>query len=284
MQMRNDGVTCTFINGIQEVLALDIGNDTMVLPLTSTALSAFPGISRSHVGLGNLLFVPSHTCRTVTFHEAFSAVVLSIGDDLRRRIRLVSQSARNSLPDCARLIGSRAPIVAMLQMIRRLAAVGEITNPACLLSVAQLLLHETLVTWDQPLARDAPRVRSLDPRIVAKVDRYIERNMEEHVDLETMARLAGMSRYHFLRTFKQATGMSPLQYVIAKRIDRAQKMLRESNEPIAEVAYAVGFSSQSHLTSAFRRQLGTTPGAFRRKSHPASPVPPLAAPHLAQSA
>lgn len=284
MNKINDQVTCSFVQGRRGILPLLGELDTLILPQSPTSVSAFPGIGISQIGSGSLLFIPAATCNAVSFHESYSAVVLSIDPGLRRRIALATPSPARNLPASAQILNRRSAVVAMLQVVRHLAAIGEIENSACLASIAQLLLHETLIAWEETPPGDRTRVKALDPQIVARIDRYIEQNMEEHVDLGFMARLAGMSRYHFLRTFKEATGFSPLQYVIAKRVDRAQQLLSKSSEPIAEVAYAVGFSSQSHFTSAFKRQLGTTPGAFRRRWHPRSSAQEMNSADLAQRA
>jgi len=86
---------------------------------------------------------------------------------------------------------------------------------------------------------------------------------EEDVALGAIAGAVGMSYYHFSRSFKQAMGASPNNYLIERRIERAKKLLSETGLPIAEVALRVGFASQSHFTSTFRRLAGRTPKSFR---------------------
>ena len=72
-----------------------------------------------------------------------------------------------------------------------------------------------------------------------------------------------MSPYHFARLFKQATGVSPRQFVIRRRIEAAKILLAARRLSIGEVALAVGFCSQSHFTTSFRRSTGITPGHYR---------------------
>jgi AraC family transcriptional regulator len=79
-----------------------------------------------------------------------------------------------------------------------------------------------------------------------------------------MAAVANLSPYHFARQFKAATGLAPHQYVISRRIERAQDLLRTDDElGLAEVALRVGFSDQSKFSFHFKRIVGVTPRQFR---------------------
>ena len=82
-----------------------------------------------------------------------------------------------------------------------------------------------------------------------------------------MAAVAHLSVYHFARQFRAATGLPPHQYVIARRVKRAQQLLQASADlPLAEVAACVGFSDQSQFCRHFKRLVGVTPGQFRTPS------------------
>jgi AraC family transcriptional regulator len=101
-------------------------------------------------------------------------------------------------------------------------------------------------------------------RSIARVIDYIETNIDRDLDLATLAGVATMSVYHFARRFKETAGMSPHAYVLSRRIRRAREMLDRGEISLAHVAVACGFSSQAHFTTAFRRDLGVTPGEYRR--------------------
>jgi AraC family transcriptional regulator len=73
-----------------------------------------------------------------------------------------------------------------------------------------------------------------------------------------------MSVYHFARRFKETVGESPHAYVLSRRLARAQHMLRRRDSSLVDVAAACGFSSQAHLTTAFRNAFGATPNTYRR--------------------
>ena len=82
--------------------------------------------------------------------------------------------------------------------------------------------------------------------------------------LEEMAGDAGVTPSHFCRVFRKATGMSPHQYVMKAKLERAQQMLAQSQMHLSSIAECLGFTSQSHFTRSFRQFTGKTPSEFRR--------------------
>jgi AraC family transcriptional regulator len=100
-------------------------------------------------------------------------------------------------------------------------------------------------------------------RSLQRVISYINANLQEALSLPELARIAKLSPHHFATAFKASTGTSPHRYVIERRLERARDLLRRNQYSISEIAYAVGFSSQSHLTAHFRQTAGLTPRGFR---------------------
>ena len=107
----------------------------------------------------------------------------------------------------------------------------------------------------RPNARSRQRVLS--------VARHIEETYDQPHTLKSLAAMACLSRHHFLRLFKQVTGESPNQYVIATRLRAAADMLIETRMPIAEVAFASGFRDLSHFNNRFRAVFGCAPRRWR---------------------
>jgi transcriptional regulator of acetoin/glycerol metabolism len=103
----------------------------------------------------------------------------------------------------------------------------------------------------------------LSPGAMRRVRDYVEANLSDSIDLATLAAVAGLSIHHFAREFKQSAGVAPHHYLIQKRVERAQHMLAHTNLSLSEIAYAVGFSDQSHLARHFRQILSLTPRQFR---------------------
>ena len=83
--------------------------------------------------------------------------------------------------------------------------------------------------------------------------------------LAALAEAAGYSKAHFVRLFRRTTGTSPHRYVLLWRLEQAKGLIEGSRLPLAEVATATGFASQSHLNSAFVKAYGCTPGHLRRR-------------------
>ena len=93
---------------------------------------------------------------------------------------------------------------------------------------------------------------------------FVQAHLGQDVSLEALAQQTGFSPYHFARLFRQTTGESPHQFVLRQRIEQAQRLLNETDLPLAHVALESGFANQSHLTQTFKRFLGLTPRAYRQ--------------------
>jgi len=103
------------------------------------------------------------------------------------------------------------------------------------------------------------------PRAVAEAARFIQENYARDVSLSDIAEAVHLSPFHVARLFKQALGVSPHQYLIQVRVHSARSLLSAGSgeRSLAEVASAVGFADQSHLTRHFKRLLGVTPKQLR---------------------
>ena len=104
----------------------------------------------------------------------------------------------------------------------------------------------------------------LASRPLMRVIEYINEHLRDELSLVELSKIAKLSPHHFAAAFKASTGISPHDYVIERRIDRARDLLRQKDKTISEIALAVGFSNQSHLTANFRRTMGMTPRKFRQ--------------------
>ncbi|MBE9066807.1 helix-turn-helix transcriptional regulator [Leptolyngbya cf. ectocarpi LEGE 11479] len=127
-------------------------------------------------------------------------------------------------------------------------------------TLCTLLLHNLMVgLYNQ--YEDIPSQLS-SPSIKLVCD-YIEENLAQNISLKELACLANMDQYRFSRSFKAKMGVSPYAYVLERRIASARKLIENSQLSLAEIAYDTGFSSQSHMTTTFKKRLGITPGVLR---------------------
>jgi transcriptional regulator GlxA family with amidase domain len=92
---------------------------------------------------------------------------------------------------------------------------------------------------------------------------HVDRHYREPLDLDGLASVAGVSKYHFARSFEAAYGETPMRYLCRRRIERAQDLLRNANLTVTEVCVAVGFSSLGSFSTRFSRLVGEGPAAYR---------------------
>lgn len=100
----------------------------------------------------------------------------------------------------------------------------------------------------------------LPKEALRRIRDYVHEHLDSEITLEALAALVHLSPYHFARKFKEATGLPPYQYVLQYRVEQAQTLLTAGKHSISEVAQAVGFASQSHLTRHIKHAFGVTPG------------------------
>lgn len=156
------------------------------------------------------------------------------------------------------------PDIAPQRIHERLTALNEcLFSPvadedketALLLFVGDLFASGRAGAMQRDARPDVQRMRA--------VMSMIERRYAEALSLDELARAAGMSRYHFVRTFSRAAGMTPHAWQIDLRIQRARKLL-DDGMTLAETALQLGFSDQSHFQREFKRRVAATPGEYQR--------------------
>jgi AraC family transcriptional regulator len=98
-----------------------------------------------------------------------------------------------------------------------------------------------------------------------RVLEYINTHLEQDIELADLAEVADMSQCYFASLFKQAMGISPWQYVMQRRVERAKDLLGQCNNSILDIALQCGFNSQSHFTQQFRKFTGVTPKIYQSR-------------------
>jgi len=109
------------------------------------------------------------------------------------------------------------------------------------------------------------RASARDERRISEVLRYIELHAADLLDLDMLAGIAIMSKYHFLRTFRHIVGMTPYQFLLSVRMRRAAVRLATSSEPVSTIAFDTGFGDLSTFNGRFRDVFGMSPTEYRRR-------------------
>jgi transcriptional regulator GlxA family with amidase domain len=160
-------------------------------------------------------------------------------------------SAPNSLPDAASRI---------LDEVR-----GALPHDLAAASISAARLASLL--------RESVEVPSMRP-VISKggLASWQERKVREHIDtsldsqilVDDLADLVSLSAAHFCRAFKKSFSDTPHAYIVQRRVERAQELMRGTRSPLSQIALDCGFADQTHLSKLFRRLTGRTPNAWRR--------------------
>lgn len=197
--------------------------------------------------------------RSFAFEERRLQSGISLWDLFERDVALFRPGYGNDMITCLVLAGSDEAFPAIVTPPFRAPSVRRsLVNASQYARPRGEMLGSLQSIVPQPRARGG-----LPPGVIRRVHEYVETHLSENVDLPVLAGVARLSTYHFAREFKQSTGTTPHHYVINKRVERAQDMLARTNYSLAEIALAVGFADQSHLSRHFRQIVGSTPREFR---------------------
>ncbi|MBV8884197.1 MAG: helix-turn-helix domain-containing protein [Chroococcidiopsidaceae cyanobacterium CP_BM_RX_35] len=196
------------------------------------------------------------------------------GDDHYLQIRIASrfiqQVAREALsmnPDQLELVPefrTRNPHIESIGML--LLAELKQENLGSKLYIESLanvfvvhLLRQYAAAKPEPLMYEG----GLPQHQLLQVLDYINDHLDQDIKLADLAALLDMSQFHFSHLFKQAIGISPYQYLLQQRIERAKQLLKQTDQSIMDIALLCGFNSHSHLSKQFRQLTGVTPRAYR---------------------
>ena len=94
---------------------------------------------------------------------------------------------------------------------------------------------------------------------LTKAKNFIDQDVSRKVDIDTLAKEAGLSKFHFFRCFKNAFGLSPYQYLLKQRLERSMQLLSEGNWQVTEVAYEVGFNDVYSFSKSFKKYFKACP-------------------------
>jgi AraC family transcriptional regulator len=207
-----------------------------------------------------LIFVPAGLC----FREwqeprgLMSAIYLHLNPDTA----LIHDEERVHSPACApRLFFESTALWQTALKLRGLIETGPTASPLYAEALAVVLLHELLDSGRVSAPRAHGGLAYSQRRTVLE---YIEEHFAHEISLSTLASLAQLSPYHFLRAFKESFGVTPHRYHVQKRIERAKELIADHNLSLLQIAIELGFAEASSFSLAFRKMAHMTPSAYRR--------------------
>lgn len=217
-------------------------------------------------GPGTVNFTPANVGVTWDASEAARIIVMHIPDAFLSRVIAENWGVEPRGVQILPQFLTRDPVIEAV--VTRLALEARGGSPSGRLyaeRASEFVAHHLIHSYSSLSAPPRPFSGGLPARGLKDVLDYIEASLEQPIALRRLATLAGVSVRHFERAFRQATGVPPHAYVLGKRVAAARHLLiSQPRLAIQEIAARVGFSSASHLASAFRRQTGYSPKAFRR--------------------
>lgn len=157
----------------------------------------------------------------------------------------------------------------MERMISQLQSETDACNPQGSLYSDQILhaVAAQLVSQAGQTPKRPARVRRLSSREIDLVVQQMDADLENRLTLDDLASPLNMTVYQFARAFQHTMGETPYRYLLLRRVARAQAMINDPRLSLAEISYACGFSNQAHMTTAFGKYAGYSPGAARRAAN-----------------
>ncbi|MFK4727340.1 AraC family transcriptional regulator [Bradyrhizobium niftali] len=134
--------------------------------------------------------------------------------------------------------------------------------------LTDLLATRLLAAHTGSPATFRPAIGGLSPKVLGRAIERLRSDSDADLSLAALASDAGLSRFHFCRAFKESTGLSPHAWLRQHHLEQAMKMLRDTDDSIASIAAALGYSSQTAFAAAFRKLTGESPTDWRRRILP----------------
>lgn len=151
-------------------------------------------------------------------------------------------------------------------MLRDALDGDDISSGVMFEAMSRVLLVKLLQRYGKRPPEDVALSSRFTSAHYHRVLAHIRSRLDKTISVEELAREAGMSASHFSRVFKETMGSTPMQYVLAYRIEQAIKMMADPALPLGEVALACGFSDQAHFSRSFKQVTGQTPRQFRAQA------------------
>lgn len=208
---------------------------------------------------GQLWYIPKNTYQNIQSEHSGEMLYMRCGDTLQNRFKEEVGSVQILMEPTDQSPAQQSSRQLSALMFGYLASNG-IGGRMYAESLAALLISEVMV---QSVEHKQQSPYGLSRKSLNTVFEYVGSNLNRDLSLIRLAEIAGVSVFHFSRMFKQDVGVSPHQYVLQERADRARCLVRDTRTSYVEIARTTGFTSQSHMGNVFRKTLGISPNRYR---------------------
>lgn len=217
---------------------------------------------QQQVRTGHVCILPANLPHEVILERKYESIVIDFKPEFVDRIadELTSQNV-----EIVEQWAARDPLIKQLGIDLRREFHQQPPRTVYVESAIQVLANHLVRNYSSNPVAVEDITAKLTPKQLQQAIDYIRDRLAEDITLSELADVVKMSQYRFARAFKQSTGMPPHQYLLSQRIDRAQQLLTDPQLSISDISYQLGFASQSHFTSTFRRFTTVTPNVYRKE-------------------
>src|SRR5882757_9314700 len=263
------GISTTIRRPLLDVVEISTAGGQWIVPAMqevslAMALSDFSatwqvsrGVRSESFSVGTVAICELDRTRTFETRETANFAVVLLRNEALEQIRQENRQIKAELQ--AHDVLQDRTLQQLMEILVREQRQGLPSNSLFLDGIAVALASHLMHRYTSGLSAETNLRGGLTPAILRRSIEF----MEEHLENE-LAREAGLSASHFLRSFRQSTGKTPYQFLLNRRVIRAQDLMRDSRTSLTEVALASGFADQHHLARVFRRMTNVTPSTYRR--------------------
>jgi AraC family transcriptional regulator len=213
--------------------------------------------------IGEISIVPAELTRSATWTGNAEFILLTLSSKFVQEVagELINPHIVELLPQHA----IQDPLIYQSALsLRQDIQAGHPTGKLFGESVATMLVSRLLQKYAVHRPKQLSTEEGLSNYVLRNVLEYIQTRLDQDLSIADLAEAAGMSLYYFIRLFKKSMHITPRQYIIQQRVERAKMLLRSRELSISEISGQCGFTNQSHLTNVFHQLTKTTPKAYRQ--------------------
>ena len=223
-------------------------------------------LERLRGAAGNICLVPAGQPVAASWEDEYEFLGIGLNP------AFVAQTALeiNLAQHCELIEAERAedPIIQHIGLALLTEATSqELTSKIYAESLAQTLVLHLLKNYSTADFQPGNFNGGLSGYKLRRSTEFINEHLEQNLSLTEIAEAAGLSPFHFARAFRRTTGLTPQQYLMQRRIERAKQLLAHGDLPLVEISLQTGFKNQSHFTTLFRKFTALTPKAWRDLKH-----------------